>query len=687
MKLFSKLAALVVPLLLILPSSALAAISDYLERAEGDPTFDMLGQLFGPVPGVIPGTESPLSEIFVIFNVAVFVVATFVVLYGVMSGVMHTAVEGQFLGRRHSSIWYPIRVIYGIFGLVPMFAGYSFPQVLMILGMVIGIGVANITWEASWKLMLGHVDGMVLSSPQAGIQDDTLEALISSQVCAITHNLQEKQAAAEAGKPPIFYDEKGTLTQQGTITKLLFGSSDSAEGHYPDSCGGIIVYPKTNSKGIFDGPLGPAALPPFDSTAVADAQAVGLQKMSIALHPWSLALTQEGHAPDPGALAAIKNQYIQDVSSKLARAAAASRTGFADWMGKEGISWLYSGAIFLKISSVNREIVDAASAEVKPIAPGEGESGIMSQAMERAVGIVAGWAKTIKNAVTIDFPKIFGDAMESAGMATAMRGLMGGESDLLTGLTGLGYVLTIAGAAGLAFAAKAASIPIIGAGVTALGLPTLFQILTLLGVLMAFFLPFVPFLIWFSGVVGYFIVAIEGVVAAPLWMLAHLETEGEGMGQRTAHGYLFLLNVIFRPVLMVIGLVAGWMLMMILGKFLQYSLSVIFGSGSFAFSGWAAIGGFLSTLIIFCYLSYVLISRCFSLIHHLPNEVLAWVGGHPGRIGGQDDDRHTMAALKSEGGQIRGGRTDRPGGGTKNSISPPDHNAIRPGGPGASAGH
>ncbi|MHB8149195.1 MAG: DotA/TraY family protein [Desulfobulbia bacterium] len=663
------IAALLV--LLAFPGSSQATISEYLTAADGDPTIEMLGSLFGPVPGIIPGTPSPLSEMFVIFNMAVFSVAVLMVLYGIISGVMHTAVEGEFLGKRLSSIWYPIRVIYGVFGLVPLFGGYSFPQALMILGMVVGIGIGNITWDAGWKHMIGHVDQMVLSSPQAAIEDESIEALISAQVCSVTHNLYEKQAATESGKMPILYPESGVLSRQGTVTKLLFGSDSAEAGHFPDSCGGVLVYPKSSEKSIFDGPLGLAALPPFDSKAVAKAQALALENMSKSLLPWSRSLALEGQAPSSEALAGIKKKYVQDVSSALAEATVDTRSGFSSWMSKEGHSWLYSGVIFLKITGINREIIDAASAEVKPISPGR--SGIFSQALDRATGIVTGWTKTIKNVVTLDFPRIFGDAMESAGMAAAMRSLVAGEGDLLTGLTSLGHTLTIAGAAGLTLVAGSAITPGIGSAITALGLPTLFQILALLGILMAFFLPFMPFILWFGGVISYFIVLIEAVVAAPLWMLAHLDTEGEGMGQKTAHGYMFLLNVIFRPVLMIFGLVGGWLLMLVLGKFLQYSLSVIYGSSSFAFSGWASVGAFLSTLIIFCYLSYILISRCFSLINHLPNEVLAWVGGHVGRIGGHDEDRNIMAGIKSEGSQIRSG----------GSIPSPSRNAIK----GASGGN
>ena len=632
--------------LLAFPGSSWAAISEYLSKAEGDPTYEMLGKLFGPVPGILTGSPSPLSEMFVIFNMAVFSVAVFMVLYGILSGVMHTATEGSFLGKRHSSIWYPIRVIYGIFGLVPMFGGWSFPQALMILGMVIGIGIGNITWEAGWKHMLDHVESAVLVNPEAAGKDDALVALVAAQVCAITNNSQQKEDEKQTGKTPILFLEEGTLIKQGNISKLVFGSPEG--GYFQDSCGGVQVYPKSQAPGILDGPKGMAALPPFDHKAIAKTQADALVSMSAALHPYSQALALNGQAPDPVALASIKNQYTQQISAALADASMKSKHGFVDFMKKEGSSWLYSGVIFVKIASVNRDIMDAASAEILPLSPREG--GLIEQGISVGAGVMSGWLKTVKNIVTFDFPKIFGDSMQSAGVRSAMDFMTGGEGDLMIGITRLGYALSGAGGIGLGVAGGLAAAG--GDGVLqVLGLPAIFKILLIIGLAMAYLLPFLPYILWFSGVISYFIVCVEAVVGAPLWMLAHLETEGEGLGQKTAHGYMFFLNVLFRPVLMVFGLVSGWLLMNILGEFLKYSLSVLYGSSSFSFSGWASIGMFFVTLIIFCYLSYLLISKCFALIHHLPNEVLAWAGGHVAKIGGGEDER-TINTLYHGGDQM-----------------------------------
>src|SRR5260364_256205 len=83
-----------------------------------------------------------------------------------------------------------------------------------------------------------------------------------------------------------------------------------------------------------------------------------------------------------------------------------------------------------------------------------------------------------------------------------------------------------------------------------------------------------PFIIWFGGVVSWFAVVGEAMIAAPLWAMTHLDGDGEGMGPRTTHGYIFLLNLIFRPVFMVIGFVLAGAGIMVLGTLLNAMFGV-----------------------------------------------------------------------------------------------------------------
>ncbi|HET8909810.1 MAG TPA: DotA/TraY family protein, partial [Ktedonobacterales bacterium] len=74
----------------------------------------------------------------------------------------------------------------------------------------------------------------------------------------------------------------------------------------------------------------------------------------------------------------------------------------------------------------------------------------------------------------------------------------------------------------------------------------------LIGIVMSIYIPLVPYLTWMGGLVQYFVVVMEGLVAAGIGALSHMEAEGDGMGQRTERFYIFLLNAVARPALMLL---------------------------------------------------------------------------------------------------------------------------------------
>lgn len=667
--------ALPAAFVLLHPAVSMAAtISDYLKRAEGDPTFDMLGQLFGPVPGIIPGSPSPLSELLLQFNIAVFVVAILMVLYGVLSGVMNTAIEGEFLGKKQSSIWYPIRVIYGIFGLVPLFGGYSFPQALMIFGMVVGIGIGNLAWETGWTSMLGHVENMVLVNPEAAAKDDTIKAIMQAQICTMAHNDRQMEEQEFSGTPGVLFEETGISYSvsnpnfgfNGTV--LSWGAD--AIGYHRDDCGGVrinsnIQIPNVTLPGLTQSK---AAAPPFDGAAVLKAHEVALKAMSSKLLPLSKALYADGTMPDPAVLDSIRVEYISNVGKELAKVATDSQQGFGRYMDEIGNSWLYAGALFAKIVDVNRQIMSAAKITPEAIAPKFGNvprSMITSAAGgQQGLEIFEGYIDQVEaslNADKLDMQSFVSSTMGAGFISSIMKTITWNSGEMMTSIINIGYTILTATfgvyAAGMALAAKAEILSgsqIAGFGIGAPTAALTMLLLTLAGLSMplmvagltfAFYVPFIPTILWYGGVLSYGIVLVEAVFGAALWMLAHLETEGEGMGHKTAHGYLFLLNVIFRPVLMVGGLIGGWMLMNVMGAVLQFMISILFGTSSYGFNGIASLFAFIAAIVIFALLTYMTVSRSFSLIHHLPNEVLAWVGGHIGKIGGGEDDsvKHALA--------------------------------------------
>jgi conjugal transfer/type IV secretion protein DotA/TraY len=104
----------------------------------------------------------------------------------------------------------------------------------------------------------------------------------------------------------------------------------------------------------------------------------------------------------------------------------------------------------------------------------------------------------------------------------------------------------------------------------------------------------VPFITWVSALVQYCCIVVESIAAAPLWALAHLQADGEGMGQRTEKGYLYLLNLLFRPILMVAGFFAASALVILLGSVVtQMYIPTIASTQGNSITGLFSIIGFV----------------------------------------------------------------------------------------------
>lgn len=79
-----------------------------------------------------------------------------------------------------------------------------------------------------------------------------------------------------------------------------------------------------------------------------------------------------------------------------------------------------------------------------------------------------------------------------------------------------------------------------------------------IGFVLFYVLPFFPFIYFFFAVGTWVKSVFEAMVAMPLWALAHLRIDGEGIpGEAAIGGYYLIFDVFIRPILIVFGLVAA----------------------------------------------------------------------------------------------------------------------------------
>lgn len=231
-------------------------------------------------------------------------------------------------------------------------------------------------------------------------------------------------------------------------------------------------------------------------------------------------------------------------------------------------------------------------------------------------------------------------------------------------------ILTLGAAEGAASGASALAGKV-AAAMTIIGLP-----LVLFGLFAAFYLPALPWILWMSAMIGWLVLIVETLFAAPLWAVGHLIPEGDGMaGQHGRQGYMLMLGILARPPLMVVGFFASIIIFAAVGKGVGFSLmvyqaSVSHGNIAGPITGLASIILLISVMIVFAH-------KVFGLITHLPENVTKWIGGQATSLGEHQDESRIRGMAVVAGGRAQkavgdasgalkagGGDDDESGGGS-----------------------
>src|SRR5208283_4834556 len=151
------------------------------------------------------------------------------------------------------------------------------------------------------------------------------------------------------------------------------------------------------------------------------------------------------------------------------------------------------------------------------------------------------------------------------------------------------------------------------------------SIVLIQGLIIAYVLPMIPWVMWMAGVCGWIILVCEAMTAVPLWMLAHMTVGGDGLHGRAIEGWGLLFNVVFRPSLMVIGLFLGYFVFDCMSWLIRESFGI--AAGFVLQGGWAVsnliglvvlLGIFVTTHVTAALMSFRLVAL---LPHHLPRLV------------------------------------------------------------------
>lgn len=170
-------------------------------------------------------------------------------------------------------------------------------------------------------------------------------------------------------------------------------------------------------------------------------------------------------------------------------------------------------------------------------------------------------------------------------------------------------------------------------------LVTITMITLTMGFVLFYVLPFLPFIYFFFAVGGWVKGIFEAMVGVPLWALAHIRIDGEGLaGNAAVSGYFLIFEIFLRPILIIFGFLASILIFSAMVETLDTTFDLVSANtGGFSMTTEktaalkqiefyrSLLDQFMFT-VMYAVIVYLLGQSSFKLIDLIPNNILRWMG-------------------------------------------------------------
>lgn len=149
-----------------------------------------------------------------------------------------------------------------------------------------------------------------------------------------------------------------------------------------------------------------------------------------------------------------------------------------------------------------------------------------------------------------------------------------------------------------------------------------------IGIVLSVWIPMIPFIIWTFAIFGLLIFFVEAVFAGPFWAIGHMNPDGHEVVGSGSRGWMNILQLVLKPVLMVGGLIAGTAILYAGAWMVQHTIGgAIIDTFENSAMGFVGLLDAIAEAVIYVFMLIVLIDLSFGLVHKLPDLVFAWIGG------------------------------------------------------------
>ncbi|WNV05887.1 DotA/TraY family protein [Candidatus Methylospira mobilis] len=681
-----------------------------------DVSYNALNSLIGAgwdtilTGGNPTGAGGVLLSIMAAFNAVGIAVAAIMVFYQIHAGVIDTAHQGEALGKNRSTLWVPLRIAGGIAMMMPLpWCQASLLQALILKFVFLSIAGADFINTQVTNQMVAN-GGHITSPAQPDKINDVTTYLLEGLTIQTFFNVGMDMPSVQGLTAVAVPNGQSYLLWLSAPDPALNGSMGYIE--VPCSLGQNDPVCKARVSAI------QAMLPNLQTAANA-----------ITSH-WQYGANQY---PDPNSMISAMSGYQSTVQSAMVSWIQSQQptedtaiTLFAQVAQNQG--WASVGSWYWTVAHFNDAVLKVGTAS-PVVGAGPDYEKIGSHAtsdMTVSIGQLKKYLKQVSIITTTSgsvnmasvhgnsaglLNKIFPSSVFANLSATAINAMS--EGDPVSNMQSVGQSLvaaavvgTMGGAtaygviragAGVADGIKSSLLGLVGAGAVVKGpaegavgaadfmMEIYHELLSacfLIGLLLANYLPAIPFITWTLGLIGWMILVMEAIFAAPVWATAHALPDGEGfIGQSARRGYMLLLNILLRPSLMTTGFYISFMMMPVVGAFIGSGFKV-FVSGLMSNSptstmvmdtvtlGFGGIISGLATLVVGGILLSQAEHQVFSLITWLPENIMRWIEGQMGGLGEHERENKIQGLVMANFGRseavsraTRRGPRRKPGGG------------------------
>ncbi|WP_225766738.1 DotA/TraY family protein [Stenotrophomonas sp. Marseille-Q4652] len=645
---------------LFLPGLAMAGPFDVPDSDLSKKLF--LDNLFPELTG--GGGGSPLGAAVGMFNTAVLIVAGILVMYTLIAGTLSTAHDGEMLGKKWSSLWLPIRTTLGAAAILPTMGGFSVIQAIVIWLALQGVGIANSVWGAyadnplqgaayvppsevrqlekiAGQMFLQHVCRAGLEQAEANTDMSQLQGVGLRSWKATRQTTDNDNVMAwnyvtswgfSCGTMMIHKPKRGDFATDASsaAARNLVDPYAIAQGVFPAHVSALTAmdarmsaladrFVAAPTMGAGDDTVnGPAVTAEIKAAAVAYSQTIKQASQSQAnvlqSDDFKQALQQDGWVM-AGAFYTKLAHALDSISSATSRSAQLSVQGeFPKALPDVQLRWAEASAALRDVTSPGAHTVGS-------------EQG--GNIMDKLLTVVLDSARDVDPEGMSGHPLIAtkntGESMKSWGIGIYTVGAV---------------VVAAAGVIAGNVAGKGLGTDTALLALTDILSTPLFALvgpLILMGAVLSSVIPMLPFILWVGVVLGWIVLVTEAVIAAPLWAVAHMAPDGDGVVGRGGQGYMLVLSLTLRPALMVLGLICAIAILVPVGEWLNSTFAHVFRLNVMQDNpSWGGFINILMGLAIYSTLMVTVMTKIFSLIHVIPDNVLRWIGGGVDNMLGQN---------------------------------------------------